>query len=90
MRLTYLDNNATTQPAPEVVAEMNLYLTEYWANPSSAHRFGQRARHGIDLARQQLAELVHVDANDIWFAGGGTEIVNVNIRSLLGMRGGRK
>lgn len=90
MRLTYLDNNATTMPAPEVVAEMNKYLTEIWANPSSAHRFGQMARRGVDVARHQLGELVHVDANDIWFAGGGTEIVNTHIRSLLAARAPRK
>lgn len=90
MRLTYLDNNATTMPAPEVVAEMNKYLTEIWANPSSAHRFGQMARRGVDVARQQLGELVHVDANDIWFAGGGTEIVNTHIRSLLAARAPRR
>jgi len=90
MRLTYLDNNATTMPAPEVVAEMTKYLTDVWANPSSAHRFGQKARHGVDIARQQLADLVNVDANDIWFAGGGTEIVNTHIRTLLAMRGARK
>jgi cysteine desulfurase len=90
MRLTYLDNNATTQPDPAVVAEMNTYLTEVWANPSSAHRFGQRARQGVDIARQQLADLVDVDANEIWFAGGGTEVVNTNIRSILAGRGGRK
>ncbi|MBC7784429.1 MAG: aminotransferase class V-fold PLP-dependent enzyme [Burkholderiales bacterium] len=90
MRLTYLDNNATTMPAPEVVAEMNQYLTDYWGNPSSAHRFGQRARQGVDIARQQLADLVGVEANDIWFAGGGTEAVNTNIRNLLASRGHRK
>jgi cysteine desulfurase len=90
MRLTYLDNNATTMPAPEVVAEMTAYLTEHWANPSSAHRFGQRARHGVDTARQQVADLVHVDASEIWFSGGGTEIVNTNIRNLLHNRAPRK
>ncbi|MGN6505620.1 MAG: cysteine desulfurase family protein [Tepidisphaeraceae bacterium] len=90
MRLTYLDNNATTQPAPEVVAEMTTYLSEVWANPSSAHRVGQRARQGVDVARQQLASLVHVDPNEIWFAGGGTEVVNTHIRNLLATRAPRK
>ncbi|HEX8322496.1 MAG TPA: aminotransferase class V-fold PLP-dependent enzyme [Tepidisphaeraceae bacterium] len=90
MRLTYLDNNATTQPDPAVVAEMNTYLTEVWANPSSAHRFGQRARLGVDTARQQLADLVDVDANEIWFGGGGTEVVNTHLRNLLATRGQRR
>ena len=90
MRLTYLDNNATTQPAPEVIAAMTDALHENWANPSSAHRFGQKARQLVDVAREQVADLVGADANDIWFAGGGTEAVNTNIRSLLASRGGRK
>ncbi len=90
MRLTYLDNNATTQPASEVVAVMTQYLSEHWANPSSAHRFGQRARQGVDVARQQVAELVDVDPNSLWFTGGGTEAVNTNIRNLLAHRGQRR
>ncbi len=90
MQLTYLDNNATTQPAPEVVADITHCLTDNWANPSSAHRLGQRARQGVDVARMQVAQLVGVDANDIWFAGGGTEIVNTHIRTLIATRGGRK
>ena len=42
MDLVYLDNNATTKPAPEVVEQMLPYLTESYGNPSSVHRFGQR------------------------------------------------
>jgi len=48
MDLVYLDNNATTKPAPEVVAEMMPYLSEWYGNPSSVHRFGQQARRAID------------------------------------------
>src|SRR2546427_377887 len=51
MDLVYLDNNATTQPAPEVVQAMLPYLSEVYGNPSSIHRFGQRARHGSVEAR---------------------------------------
>lgn len=90
MRLTYLDNNATTMPAPEVVEEMSKYLTEFWANPSSAHRFGQRARQGVDVAREQVARLVGADPSEIFFTGGGTEAVNTNLHGLLAMRKPRK
>ena len=82
MSRIYLDHAATTPLRPEAREAMQRGF-EIWANPSSAHRFGQRARHGIDVAREQLAALVNVDPNDIWFAGGGTEIVNTNIRTLL-------
>ena len=58
MDLIYLDNNATTRPAPEVVAAMLPFLTEFYGNPSSVHRFGQRARQAIDEARAQVAALM--------------------------------
>ena len=44
----YLDNNSTTQPAPEVVDAMTRVLREDWGNPSSVHRFGQHARKAVD------------------------------------------
>ena len=47
MDVVYLDNNATTRPAPEVVQAMLPYLTEWYGNPSSVHRFGQRARQAL-------------------------------------------
>ena len=55
MDFIYLDNNATTQPAPEVVAAMQHALTELWANPSSIHRAGQSVRRRMELARQSVA-----------------------------------
>ena len=57
MDVIYLDNNATTKPAPEVVAEMLPYWTEFYGNPSSVHRFGQHARKAIDDARGRMARL---------------------------------
>ena len=45
--MIYLDNNATTQPAPEVVAAMLPYLTELYGNPSSQHRLGARAERAL-------------------------------------------
>ena len=62
MDLVYLDNNATTKPAPQAVEAMLPYLTEWYGNPSSVHRFGQRARQAIDEARAQIAALVHCAA----------------------------
>ncbi len=73
MDLTYLDNNATTKPAPEVVAAMLPYLQEFYGNPSSVHRFGQRARQAIDEARAQVASLIGCRDSEIIFNGGGTE-----------------
>jgi cysteine desulfurase len=90
MQLVYLDNNATTKPAPEVVAAMMPYLTEWYGNPSSVHRFGQRARQGIDEARAQVASLLGCGDAELLFTGGGTEAVNTAVRGLLAARAPRK
>jgi cysteine desulfurase len=90
MDLVYLDNNATTQPAPEAVAEMLTYLTEWYGNPSSVHRFGQRARQAIDEARGRIAGLIGCGETEILFTGGGTETVNTAVRGLLAARAPRK
>ena len=90
MDLVYLDNNATTQPASEVVAEMLPFLTEWYGNPSSVHRFGQRARQAVDEARAKVAALVHCADSEILFTGGGTEAINTAIRGLLAARSPRR
>ena len=90
MDVTYLDNNATTQPAPEVVAVMMRCLTETWGNPSSAHRFGQLARRSLDEARQHVAALVNVTDREITFTSGGSEASNTAIRGLLIARNPRR
>src|SRR5947208_3573978 len=90
MDLIYLDNNATTKPADEVVAAMLPFYTQWWGNPSSVHRFGQRARQAIDEARAQVASLVGCSDSELLFTGGGTESVNTAVRGLLGARGQRR
>jgi cysteine desulfurase len=89
MDLIYFDNNATTRPAPEVVQAMLPYLTDWYGNPSSVHRLGQRSRQAIDEARAQLANLIHCSDSELLFTGGGTESVNTAIRGLLAARAPR-
>ena len=54
MNNVYLDNNATTQIDPDVLAEMLPYLQTYYGNASSMHTFGGQLRHTIDHARGQV------------------------------------
>ena len=87
---SYLDNNATTKPAPEVIEAMVTCLSEGYGNPSSVHRTGQRARQLLEEARGQVAQLVHCSEAEILFTGGGTESINTALRGLLAARSPRR
>ncbi len=89
MNPIYLDNNATTRPADEVVQAMTGALTEYWPNPSSGHRPGQAARHQIDLARESIAELIGCKDRELIFTSGGTEADNLAILGSLAAQNDR-
>src|SRR3954453_9485297 len=90
MDLVYLDNNATTKPAPDVVEAMLPYLTDWYGNPSSVHRFGQRSRQAVEEARGQVARLIGCAEAEVTFTGGGTEWVNTAVRGLLASRQPRR
>lgn len=79
----YLDNNATTQPAPEVVEAVQTYLKDRWGNPSSAHAFGLEARAGLESARGAIARLVGSDPETVVFTSSATEANNTAIISAI-------
>ena len=80
----YLDYNSTTPIKPEVVDAMMPYLQDLWANPSSAHTFGNKIRRSIDRAREQVADLIGAnEPSEIIFTSGATESNNMVIRSVL-------
>ena len=76
MSIVYLDNNATTKPAPEVTEAMLPYFTEKWGNPSSMHLFGGRVMRDVDDARARIAAFLHADPSEIIFTSCGTESDN--------------
>lgn len=76
MKTLYFDNNATTRPAPEVIAAMQPFFTELWGNPSSMHAFGGGVRKYVEAAREQVAALIHADPSEIVFTSCGTESDN--------------
>src|SRR5258706_15207709 len=90
MEIVYLDNNGTTWPAPEVISAMMPFFEEFYGNPSSVHRFGQRARQALDEARARLALLAGCAEAELAFTGGGTEAVNMAIRGILAARSPRR
>ena len=73
MKPIYMDNNATTRVAPEVINEMLPFFTEHYGNPSSMHTFGGRIGMKIKAARQQVADLLGAQAEEIIFTSCGTE-----------------
>jgi cysteine desulfurase len=78
----YLDHNATTPVAPDVVDRMAATLREDFGNPSSVHHFGQRAKAAMDDARSATAALIGGEASELVFTSGGTESDNFAIRGI--------
>jgi len=83
----YLDNNATTPVAPEVVHAMLGYLQRDWGNPSSAHFFGRGPKKGLADARERVAALLGAKPEEIVFTSGGTES---DVMAILGVARARR
>jgi cysteine desulfurase len=79
----YLDNNATTAVAPEVLEEMLPFLKEKYGNPSSAYSFGGNLQKDLERARERTAALFHCHPTEIVFTSCGTESDNFAIRGLV-------
>lgn len=84
--LIYLDHNATTPTAPEVIDAMQEALASLWGNPSSAHAAGHAARAAVDNARDELASLVGCRPGEVIFTSGGTESDNLGIMGVARAR----
>ncbi|MHB8222797.1 MAG: cysteine desulfurase family protein [Desulfurivibrionaceae bacterium] len=90
MQSIYFDNNASTPLAPEVREGMAPYLAEWFGNPASSHRFGEVARRGLDLAREQVAGLLGCHPGRLVLNSGGTEGNNTAIVSAVWGNPGKK
>lgn len=83
MKTVYLDNNATTKVAPEVIEEMLPYFSDLYGNPSSMHTFGGQGGHKLREARERVAALLGCDPTEIVFTGCGTESDNAAIKGAV-------
>ncbi|MFC5834827.1 cysteine desulfurase family protein [Nonomuraea insulae] len=77
----YLDYNATTPVDPRVAEAMTPYLTTWFGNPSSGHRYAERPRQALTAARVQVADLIGARASELVFTASGSEA------NLLALRG---
>jgi cysteine desulfurase len=82
-KIVYMDNNATSQVAPEVVEEMMPYLTEAYGNPSSMYNFGGETGAVVRIAREKVAALLGAEPEEITFTSCGTESDSTAILSAL-------
>jgi cysteine desulfurase len=82
-QVIYMDNNATTRIAPEVLDTMMPYLTTFYGNPSSMHTFGGQVGQAVKQARQEIADLLGADAGEIVFTSCGTESDSTAILSAI-------
>ena len=89
-RLIYLDNNATTQMAPEVLNAVTEAQSVVYGNASSMHTFGREAQRLVEDARTNIAELLDCSTDEVTFTSGASEANNTVFmiaRSIIEKRG---
>lgn len=90
MKRIYLDNNATTQVAPEVLEAMLPYLSEEYGNPSSMYALAGSSEKAVAHAKEQVADLLGAEPDEIIFTSCGTESDNAAFYSALETQPGKE
>ena len=83
MNPIYLDYNATTPIDPEVADAMIPFIRNHFGNPSSSHSLGKFNQRAIEEARQNVADLIGAQSDEIYFTSGGTESNNLTIKGIF-------
>lgn len=79
----YFDNSATTKPDKEVLDTFLTVSNDFYANPSSLHQLGITANQLLNQARYQIATVLNVNQNEIYFTSSGTEANNWVMQSIV-------
>jgi len=82
MEKIYLDYNASTPIAPEVVEAMKPLLTDFYGNPSALNWAGRPAKEFLQQAREQVAALIGCSVQEIIFTSGGSEANNLALKGF--------
>ena len=82
-KVVYMDNNATTRVAPDVVEAMLPYFSDIYGNPSSMHSFGGQVGSNLSVAKEQVAALIGATPDELIFTSCGTESDSTAILSAL-------
>lgn len=82
VNMIYLDYAATTPMDEVVLKAMMPYLTDCFGNPSSQHRFGREAANAVLQARDKIAKIMGVKADELYFTSGGTEAGNTALKGV--------
>lgn len=91
MTLVYLDNNATTMVAPEVVEAMTPYFSQMYGNPSSIYDLAHSANEAVKNSRAVIAEFLGAnDSKEIVFTSSGSESANIAIKGVLDVNKSKK
>ncbi len=83
----YLDHASTTPVDPRVLTAMQPYFSKIYANPSSIHDAGRKAREAVDKTRTAVAKILRCLPEEIIFTSGGTESINLAIKGIAFTRG---
>lgn len=88
--MIYLDNSATTMPAPEVTEAVYEFTKSTFGNPSSLHAEGRRALHALCDARRTLAAYLCCGEEEVYFTSGGTEADNIAVLGAANIKKGNR
>jgi len=81
-RQIYLDNNSTTRVDDRVIEAMMPFYSEFYANPSSSHKFGTDVNSFINKSRKTIANFLNCEPYELIFTSGATESINLAIKGI--------
>ncbi len=81
--MIYLDNAATTKPSKNVIEAFLKSCDEYWANPSSLHKFGEEVFFELKNSRDNIKKLLNIKNGEIFFTSSATESINLFFKGFL-------